>query len=107
MNRKISAYTFNLIRITFHCQFYIVHLSDSDSEIETSLSESPTVEIVDSSRPLKERMDIAFLCNPVNEDENLRGRHTSQIFSDDLDDVEKRALAEGSTSKWTLISLIW
>jgi hypothetical protein len=43
-------------------------------------------------------MNIAFLCNPENEDENLRGSHTSQFFSNDLDDVEKSALAEGSST---------
>jgi hypothetical protein len=94
---------FNLIGITFQCQFDIV-VDHSDSEMDPP--PSPTLESVDSSRPLKQRMNIAFLCNPGDEDQNLRGHHMSQLFSDELDVVEKRALAEGSSSERTLISLI-
>jgi hypothetical protein len=51
-------------------------------------------------------MNITFLCNPNNEDGKVRAHHMSEFFSDELDDVEKRALPERYKSKSTLIMLI-
>lgn len=51
-------------------------------------------------------MSFAFLCNPDNEDSNLRGHHMSGLFGEELDNAEKRALAEGCNCEWMLITLI-
>jgi hypothetical protein len=59
---------------------------------DTHPSPAPSV---DSCRPPESRMNFAFLCNPNKEDSRLRGHHTSEFFSNELDDTEKRTLAEG------------
>jgi len=63
---------------------------------------SPSLESVDFQmhEPTESRMRIAFLCNPNQEDSNVRGHHTSELFSDELDAVEKRASTEGFDCKW-------
>ena len=60
----------------------------------------------DSCRPPEGRISFAFLCNPDDEDSNLWGHHMSGLFSNELDNAEKRALAEGCNCEWMLIILI-
>lgn len=69
---------------------------------------SPNPESIDSQmhEPPERRVGIAFLCNPNDEDDNVRGHHTSELFNNEMDDVEKRALAEGCNSGWTFVMLI-
>lgn len=67
---------------------------------------SPSPEPIDFSRPPECRMNVAFLCNPNDEDPNLRGHHTSELFSDELDDIEKRASAKGCNGLLTIFVLI-
>ena len=55
---------------------------------------SPLLESINSTRDGEDIMDIAFLCNPNDEDENLRGHHQSELSSNELDDVEKRSFPE-------------
>lgn len=68
---------------------------------------SPSPESIDSQmhEPPERRVSIAFLCNPNDEDDNVRGHHTSELFNNEMDDVEKRALAEGCNSGWTFVML--
>ena len=54
--------------------------------------ESANSKVVTSS---EDKRKIAYLCNPNIEDVNVHGYHVSQFFSNELDDVEKPALAEG------------
>ena len=62
---------------------------------------SPSQESVDFHEPTEDQMQIAFLCNPNDEDSNVRGHHhMSELFSDELDAVEKRTLTEGFDCKW-------
>ena len=65
-----------------------------------------TLESIDSSTPQEQRMNIAFLCNPSDENGNLRSHHISEIFSNELDDVEKRTLTKECNCEWTLIVYI-
>jgi len=53
--------------------------------------------------PMEDRMRIAFLCNPNDEDSNVRGHHMSELFSDELDAIEKRTLTEGFDCKWIFL----
>ena len=62
-------------------------MTDAHSSPESMESETPTL--------IETRMNIAYLCNPNQEDSNVRGHHTSQLFSDELDEVEKRTVGEG------------
>jgi len=67
---------------------------------------SPSPEFINSCELPEPRMNITNLCNPNNEDDNLRRHHTSELFSDELEDIQKRTLAEECDSKWMLITLM-
>ena len=60
----------------------------------------PSLEFINSYRR-QGGMDVSFLCNPDNEDGNIRGYHTLE-----LDDVEMRTLAEECNCEQMLIMLI-
>lgn len=55
--------------------------------------------------PSECKMNLAFLCNPNVEDSNMRGHHVSQLFSSELDDIEKHTLDSGCDSKCTVTTL--
>ena len=66
----------------------------------------PRLESIDSAKQQNQQqnlMTFTSLCNPNEEDNELRGYHSS-IFS--LDDVEMPALAEGCNCEQNLIMLI-
>jgi len=44
-------------------------------------------------------MNISNLCNPNDEDPNLRGHHISEFFSKELEIFEKRTLDKECDSK--------
>ena len=67
---------------------------------------SPRPESINSIQPTKPRLNIAFLCNPDKEDQKLRGRHMSEFFSDELDDIKRPAVVKGSNCEWTLYKVI-
>lgn len=83
---------------------------DDVTTMDTAPPRTPSPESIDSCKQPEvdpePRMNIASLCNPNNEDDNLRGHHTSEFFSNDLEDFEKRTFAAECNSKWTFITLI-
>jgi hypothetical protein len=44
-------------------------------------------------------MNIAFLCNPNDEDPDLRQPRVSELFGDNLSPVQKRSWVKDSTCK--------
>ena len=69
---------------------------------------SPSLESVNFQmhEPMEDGEDgthIAFLCNPNDEDSNIRGHHTSELFSDERDAIEKRTLTKVFDCKWIFL----
>lgn len=46
--------------------------------------------------PTEPKMNIAFLCNPQDEDPDLRQESVSELFGSDLTSVHKRSWAKDS-----------
>jgi hypothetical protein len=62
-----------------------------------SNEERPSSPMLDSTMldPPDRRMGLAFLCNPTDEHCNVRGHHMSELFSEDVDAVQKIASVQG------------
>ena len=78
-----------------------IELNDGDitdvqsiSQIPSSSHDSVTFQM---PNPTEHRLNISFLCNPNDEEPNLRQSSISELFGDNLSSVQKRSWATDST----------